>query len=120
MIIRLNNVNLAMSFVMALLSIGCASKATTPMPKEELSSIGQHSRKGGSYEIAFNSAEKFCKRWNAAPSITRKQVKYQGQFAEDDQAVIDIGVDVIRATGNWIPGIGSNDAYETTLTYKCY
>lgn len=109
--------------LVACFASGCSiirPKATTPIPTEELKSVGQHSTKRGSYEVAFENAEKFCKRWGAAPSIIGKQVSYQGQLKEDTQTAINVAVDVVRATGNWIPGIGSKDAYETTLTYKCY
>jgi hypothetical protein len=105
------------------LAAGCSAispKAATPLPTEELNSVGQHSSKRGSYQVAFKNAEKFCHRWRAAPSIIRKQVTYQGQLEEDTQTAINIAFDVARAAGNFIPGFGSRDAYETTLIYKCY
>ncbi len=90
------------------------------MPKEELTAIGLYSNKIGSYQIAFETAEKFCYRWRAAPSVVRKQVIYQGAFQEDTRKSIDVAVDVARAAGKWIPVVGSKDDYETIITYKCY
>lgn len=95
-------------------------QASTPIPTEELTAIGSHSTKGGSYEVAMEQADGFCKRWRAAPSIVRKQLKYNGTLTEDTNTAINTATDVARAAGAWIPGIGNNDAYETTLTYKCY
>lgn len=102
---------------------GCASTPpapTTPMPTEELSAIGTDASKGDSYEVAFKNASKFCKRWGAQPSITRKEVRYQGQLTEGANTVINTAANLARAAGNWIPGVGSDDAYETTIFYKCY
>lgn len=98
----------------------CTPTATTPIPTEELTAIGSHSTKGGSYEIALEQAEKFCKRWKAAPSIQRKQLKYNGTLTEDTNTAVNVAKDVALAAGGWIPGLGNNDAYETTITYKCY
>ncbi|MEN8205873.1 MAG: hypothetical protein ABFS24_07655 [Pseudomonadota bacterium] len=102
--------------------VGCSSTpvATTPLPKEELISLGQDSSKGGSYEIALNNAQSFCNRWGAAPSIISKEVSYQGQLQEDTNTAINVATDIAIAAGNWIPRVGSSDAYETKITYKCY
>lgn len=115
--IKLNLIALSAALI---ITTGCTGTATTPMPTEELTAIGAHSSKGGSYEVAFESAEKFCKRWTAAPNVTRKEVRYQGTLQEDTNTAVNVATDVARAAGAWIPGIGSKDAYETTLTYKCY
>lgn len=95
-------------------------KSDTPIPTEELTAIGAHSTKGGSYEVAKEAADKFCFRWRAAPSIVRKQVKYQGNLQEDTQTAVTVASDVARAAGAYVPFIGGKDNYETTLTYKCY
>ena len=116
-----------MKFISTLLATlalcSCATfseKATTPIPKEELTAVGSYSTKAGSYQIAFEQAEKFCNRWRAAPSIVKKQLKYNGEIKEDYNTALNTAGDIARAAGSWIPGLGNNDAYETTIIYKCY
>lgn len=96
------------------------AKSETPIPKEELTAIASYSTKAGSYQIAFEQAEKFCNRWRAAPSVVKKQVKYNGQITEDFNTALNTAGEIARAAGNWVPGLGNKDAYETTLIYKCY
>lgn len=116
----MTKLNLASLAVALTFSAGCTTTATTPMPTNELTAIGAHSSKGGSYQVAIESAEKFCKRWRAAPNVISKEIRYQGTLQEDTNTAVNVATDVARAAGAWIPGIGSKDAYETTLTYKCY
>lgn len=112
----------------ALLSSACANSlnpfteppATTPMPTEELKAIGAAESEGKSYAIAMETAEKFCHRWRAAPSVVEKEVRYQGKLKEDTQTAVNVARDVAAAAGEYVPFIGSEDAYETTLTYRCY
>lgn len=97
----------------------CASKPTTPTPTTELTAIGTDSSKSDSYENAFEQAEDFCKRWRAAPSVIQKQVKYNGQLTEGTSTAINTATDLAKTVGIWTPKI-NKDAYETTITYKCY
>ena len=96
------------------------TRASTPIPTEELIAIGSYSTKAGSYQIAFERAERFCNRWRAAPSVVKKQLRYNGEITEDLNTALNTAGDIARATGTWIPGLGNDDAYETTIIYKCY
>lgn len=98
----------------------CSSTATTPTPKDELTTTGHGATKGASYNAAQEQAEDFCDRWNAAPSIISKITNYQGGLEEDTNTAVNVAIDVAKAANQWIAGLGNSDAYETTLKYKCY
>lgn len=95
-------------------------RPSTPMPTEELTAVGSYATKAGSYEVALGHAERFCNRWGAAPSIIKKQLKYNGEITEDLNTALNTASDIARAAGGRIPGLANDDAYETTIIYKCY
>lgn len=111
----------AVAAVIVVLSLSaCSSKSTAPMPTHELTSMGQSSSKGGSYDAAFDVASEFCDRWSAVPSVVSKVVLYQGELEEETQVAANVVSDIARIAGKGIFSLGSHDAYETKLKYKCY
>lgn len=92
----------------------------TPIPTEQLSSVASDSTKAGSYDLALRRAQNLCNKWHAAPSIVSKQVRYNGQITEDANTAINTAEKIANAAGVLLPGIRNDDAYETTIFYKCY
>ena len=93
---------------------------TTPIPTEQLTAVASDSTKAGSYDLALRRAQNLCNKWRASPSVISKQIRYNGQLTEDANTAINTAEQIANAAGVRLPGINNNDAYETTLVYKCY
>lgn len=108
----------ATALVLAL--VACASpRATTPMPTDDLTAIGTGSSAGRSYDEALEKAEDFCHRWRAAPNVENKETVHQGELSEGAQEAANAARTAAALVGVFTPEVGA-DAYETTLTYRCY
>lgn len=109
---------LILAAVVVTLAACAAPKATTPMPKDDLTAIGTGASRGDSYDAAMSKAEDFCHRWRAAPSVVKKETVHQGELSEGAQEAAEAARTVAAMAGVFVPG--DDDAYETTLIYRCY
>ncbi|MEN0037457.1 MAG: hypothetical protein AAGC78_10320 [Cellvibrio sp.] len=90
-------------------------KASTPIPTEEFTAVGNYSHRNGSIQVATEQAEAFCKRWRAAPAIISQETK-----TTTDAPRESFGKGVARSLKSAVTGEGSaKDYYETTIKYKC-
>lgn len=109
------------SISFAFLMTACATKPANvvPMAGGTFRTTGfgesQNEAQGAALKVAASTCSKSSKRH----VVASEETKYKGVVSESANRSLNKVGELASLAGAWIPGLGSDDDYEVTLTFSC-
>jgi hypothetical protein len=104
----------------ALLISGCASNKGMTIPGEtHHQAIGQGYSNIESAEAATKSAASYCESLGKRHAVDDMTTNYKGTVSESTREGSELLSDVAAAAGVWIPSLGDDNDYQTTISFRC-
>jgi len=115
------NMKYLASITLALLVTACASKPANvvPMAGGTFRTTGFGESENDAQSAALKVAETTCSKSSKRHVVSNEQMKYKGLVSESTNKVLNKTGDLAAYVGAWVPGLGSDDDYEVTLTFAC-
>ena len=106
---------------LAILLTACASKQANVMPLSggAFRTTGFGESENEAQTAALKVAASTCSKASKHHVVTGEQTKYKGIVSESTNKVLNKTGDLAAYVGAWVPGLGSDDDYEVTLTFAC-